>query len=427
MTEETQATDFNQLTGHEHTESFNSPPIETDPEVEPAQVNELESRSENLPSFEDILEPRMSWLSEKLENIGISQPTEVQHQAVPLALKGQDLLVEAETGSGKTMTFVLPLLAHLKQGVSRSSTVALVVTPTRELAQQVASVIESLAPESSDSPVVVVGGVNQKYQVRDLRRNPGLVVGTPGRILDLMRQRQIDLRSCSFFALDEADEMLSMGFLEDVQAILRHLPTHRQGIMVSATISPRVELLASHVLNRPEVLAIEKKERESEESKVEHLFVSVGSGLMDKGRMLVRLIEHYHPRSAIVFCNTKSDTELVEAILKRQGFDAEKLNSDLHQKQREAVMDKLRGDRLNLLIATDLAARGIDIEQIDLVVNYTLPEQAESYVHRTGRTGRAGRAGRAISLIAPLDIPKLHILKKSIGAIFDELEDSFDH
>jgi ATP-dependent RNA helicase DeaD len=358
-------------------------------------------------------------LLDSLNKFTFTRPTPVQEQALPLALQGRDLLIEAETGSGKTLTFVIPLIAHLKQSVTDRSTVGLIITPTRELAQQVYQVIQQLVPK--ENPTLVVGGVRSREQFSSLNKGSRVIVGTPGRILDLVRGRKIDLRNCSFFALDEADEMLSMGFLEDVQAIIRNLPKNRQGILVSATLNPRVEILASHVLSRPETITVAREIRQNIDLKVDHMYVNVGSGLMDKGRCLVNVIEKYRPRSAIVFCNTKSDTELVEAILKRQGFDAERLNSDLHQQDRFNVMSKLKGERLNLLIATDIAARGIDAD-IDLVINYSLPELPESYVHRTGRTGRAGRSGRALTIIAPMDIPKFHNIRKSLDFDFAEVE-----
>lgn len=364
-------------------------------------------------SFKDLLfhEP----LLEAVSRLGLVTPTPVQEQTIPRALAGKDLIVQAKTGSGKTFAFALPLLSHLESlgDDAKNDTYGLIISPTRELAYQTSEVITKLATQYK--PACLIGGESIKQQIYSLREDARIVVGTPGRILDLMEHKNVDLRNCRYFVLDEADEMLSMGFLEDIRKILSRLPKERQGLFVSATISPYVESLANSFLKNAERITISTPTEEL--PLIEHFYVDVGMGVSAKTGALCHALEKFNPRSAIVFCNTKSDTELVEVILKRRGFQAEKINSDLAQKQRNKIIDQIRAGDLKILVGTDIAARGLDIDHVDLVVNYTVHEQAELYVHRTGRTGRAGRSGTAISLVGPQDFAAFFNLKKSIPNI----------
>jgi len=342
---------------------------------------------------------------------GITTPTPVQAAVLPEAITGIDMIVQAQTGSGKTLAFGLPLVQRIRREGIRYGTFGLIITPTRELAIQVKEVIASLTPEIK--PACIIGGASTKAQIQGMREDNRIVVGTPGRILDLIEQREILLRKCGYFVLDEADEMLSMGFYEDVRAILSRLPEKRQGIFTSATITPRVQNLAHSFLSSPKTVAIASST--SSAAEIEHLYCEVDADLTAKATALCDIIETRNPRSAIIFCNTKSDTELVEVYLRRRGFDARKINSDLSQNERERIMASVRKGTLRLLIATDVAARGIDIEQIDLVVNYAIHDTAETYVHRTGRTGRAGRKGTALSLVGPLDFGPFLNLKRGLS------------
>lgn len=369
-------------------------------------------------SFSEIISDPS--LLEILQAHNFTIPTPVQVGALPLAIEGRDLVVQAQTGSGKTLAYLLPLLLRLKEVAEKgdvTQTFGLVVTPTRELALQVHEVLTKL--DSSLAPVCLIGGVDIKEQQRGLKKDPRVVIGTPGRILDMQRQRFLSLKHCRFFVLDEADEMLSMGFLEDVRAILSRLPDKRQGLFVSATITPRVDMLANSFLTKPEQIRVAAVETEA--PLIEHLYCEVGGDLMAKPHALCDLIETLRPRSSIIFCNTKSDTQLVEALLRRRGFDARRINSDLTQSQRERVMQKIRAGDLQFLVATDIAARGIDIAQIELVFNYAIHEQPEIYVHRTGRTGRAGHHGRAMSLVGPLDFGSFHYLTKALDIKFEKI------
>ena len=385
----------------------------------PEASDELEAEEpQRILSFDELI--NCTAVLDSVKSLGYQNPTEVQAIAIKPALEHRDLIIQAQTGSGKTLAFVVPMLSHLLAASAKRElnyTYALVVTPTRELAQQVSQVIASLSTDFV--PTIVIGGVEADSQIKQLRKDPRIVVGTPGRLLDLMRQRVLSLKQCRYFVLDEADETLSMGFLEDVRAILSALPDRRQGLFVSATITPRVEVLAQSFLDRPKRAIV--GQYASDMPQVKHSYCEVGGELMAKPAALCDIIEVLRPRSAIIFCNTKSDTQLVEVLLRRRGFDARRINSDLSQAQRDRVMKKIRSEELRFLVATDIAARGLDIEQIDYVINYAIHDQPEAYIHRTGRTGRAGRSGQAISLVGPRDIGAFHFLGKVLEVQFEKL------
>lgn len=373
--------------------------------------NKETENKEALPRFDELL--KEEFLLAAINKLGFETASPVQAACIPLALTGKDLVVQAETGSGKTLAYSLPMLAHLKNKNASKKPgrpLSLIVSPTRELALQVVDVINDIAPELD--VVTVIGGVDMDKQIRALKKTCDTVVGTPGRILDLMRQKELNLKSAGYFALDEADEMLSLGFYEDVKTILTRLPDKRQGLFVSATISPRIAMLAETFLDKPERVTVDSPE--SSPDSIEHLYANVPSELMAKPNAICDYIETLRPQSAIIFCNTKSDTTLVEAVMRRRGFDARRLNSDLSQSQRTRVMKKIKNRELQFLVATDVAARGLDIEQIDLVINFAIHDQPETYIHRSGRTGRAGRKGKVISLIGARDFGAFHQLKKTL-------------
>jgi len=374
----------------------------------------LEKDEEDKKKSEPVLFDTLvkdSSMVEALKKLNITNATPVQSATIPAASDNQDLIVQAQTGSGKTLAFVLPLLLKLKNVDNKNSTFGLIVTPTRELATQVKEVVTSISPDIK--PALLIGGASIQNQIDDLSNDRRLVVGTPGRILDFLKRREINLRKCAYFVLDEADEMLSMGFLEDVRTILARLPDKRQGLFLSATITPRVQMLSQSFLTRPKTLIIETDSSDAPD--IQHLYCQVGGEMTAKALALCDLVETQRPRSAIIFCNTRSDTELVEAFLRRRGFDACRINSDLSQNHREAIMKRIREGRLQLLVATDVAARGIDIEQLDIVFNYALHDSHETYVHRTGRTGRAGRSGKAISIVGPHDFVTFYGLSKKMN------------
>lgn len=351
----------------------------------------------------------------------IASPTPVQSRAIPSILDGGDHVIEAQTGSGKTLAFVLPILTNLLDSMASNAhsngNFALIITPTRELAVQVNSIVAQLVP--GVHPACIIGGEKQESQVRQLRRDSRIIVGTPGRILDLIGQREIVLRKCKMFVLDEADEMLSMGFIDEVRKILAKLPKERQGLFFSATITPRVLSLASSFLVDPKRIEITRQAETT--PLIDHIFCRVDGSLTAKAEALATYLKKNTPRSAIVFCNTKSDTELVEILLRRRGFEPKRLNSDLSQKERDRTMSSFRSGDLRILVATDVAARGIDVSDVELVVNYSLHETPETYVHRTGRTGRAGKSGTALSLVGPQDFTVFHSLSRKLPCALSEI------
>jgi ATP-dependent RNA helicase DeaD len=357
-------------------------------------------------------------LVEKLKQLNILYPTPVQALSIPAALTGQDLIVEAQTGSGKTLAFTLPILRQIDPTTKRDRTFAIIITPTRELATQVKTVVHSVAQDFTVA--CLIGGENVNRQLNDLKIDKRIIVGTPGRILDLLERKEISLAFCKFFVLDEADEMLSMGFIDDIKAICSKLPKNRQGLFFSATISSGVKSLAYQFLNEPKEIHIAKNVDLI--PKITHSFLRVDGGVASKLHAVAHILTSYKVNSAIVFCNTKSDTELVEVFLKRRGMDALKINSDLSQKERDIVLNKLRNGELKYLIATDVAARGIDIKGLDMVINYSLHNEVETYVHRTGRTGRAGEEGKAICLVGPQDFGSFHTINKQLGLEFSEIK-----
>ncbi len=346
-----------------------------------------------------------------LKKLNITEPTKVQEAAIPVLIAKKDLVAEAQTGSGKTLAFVLPIISRIRSEQHKRGTFALILTPTRELALQVQKVIESIA--SDIKPALVIGGASQSAQIKALYNDCRIIVGTPGRIQDLINQRYILLRTCKAFVLDEADEMLSMGFLNEVRTILSRLPKERQGMLFSATISDRLQGLISEFLTNPETILVPKDEKTT--AQIEHFFCTVEPGVVSKAHALVQLLTTQDVQSAIIFCNTKSDTEILENFLGKRNLNVRRINSDLSQRERDEVIASLRNKTLKYLLATDIAARGIDIKELEMVINYSIHDDIEVYVHRTGRTGRAGASGRAVSLISPLDFLAFHAVKKKLG------------
>ncbi len=374
-----------------------------------------DSNPPSAPDFFELLEDRELILS--LKSLGISSPTPVQQQALPAALAGRDILAQAQTGSGKTLAFMLPILKKIRMAGPTRGTLALVVTPTRELALQAKSVVEKL--NVSITPACLIGGASAHQQEQQLKKDSRVVIGTPGRLLDFIDSRKLSLRNCQMFALDEADEMLSMGFVDQIREILSMLPKERQGLFFSATISGSVASLAYSFLRDPVTVSIEVDQ--SKKPDIDHFYCNVGGATMSKIDALAQILQSNKEDAAIIFCNTKSDTELVEVCLKYRGLDAKKINSDLSQRERDNVLTSLRNGQLRYLIATDVAARGIDIKDLPLVVNYSLPKEREVYTHRTGRTGRAGAKGKAVSLVGPTDLGAFYGLSKDSSVELKEL------
>jgi ATP-dependent RNA helicase DeaD len=359
---------------------------------------------EGEPTF-DVL-PLGADVRRAVDTLGYKHPTPVQRAVFEPAAQGRNLVVQARTGTGKTAAFAMPLADRIVRP-SIKAVQALILCPTRELALQVSREVEQLSKFRGLSVVAIYGGAPMTRQVSALESGAQIVVGTPGRVLDHLRQKTLDPSGVRVLVLDEADEMLSMGFARELHAILETLPTQRQGLFFSATVPPDIERLAHSQLKDPEFITLSSDQVGALE--VIHYVYVMQRG--DKVAQLVRILEVEDPESALIFCNTRDDTQRVADTLKNRGFDADWLNGDLPQPDRERVMSATREGRLRYLVATDVAARGIDISHLTHVINYDFPETAEQYVHRTGRTGRAGRTGTAISIVGPPDVGNLYILR----------------
>ncbi|APR77154.1 DEAD-box ATP-dependent RNA helicase CshA [Minicystis rosea] len=358
--------------------------------------------SRSAATFEVL--PLSRELRETLAEIGYTHPTPVQLAVWEPATRGNDAVVQARTGTGKTAAFGLPIVDHLVRK-SMAQVQVLALCPTRELALQVTNEIERLGKRKNIKVAAIYGGAPMQRQIDQIADGAQVIVGTPGRVLDHLRRGTLDPKHIRLLVLDEADEMLSMGFEREVTAILDSLPKERQTLLFSATLPPDIERMAKK-LRKPEYVTLSGDHVGA--LSIEH-FVYFVAG--DKLGALIRVIEVENPEGAVVFCNTKDETERVAQALTRQGYDADWLNGDLPQSDRERVMAKTREGRLRFLVATDVAARGIDISHLTHVINYDFPQDAESYVHRTGRTGRAGRTGTGISLITPHDVGGLYLLR----------------
>lgn len=328
---------------------------------------------------------------------GYIAPTPIQTGVIPLVLAGQDVIGQAHTGTGKTAAFALPILHMLEPEPDHKRVQALVLAPTRELATQVAEAMHVYGQHRSVRVLPVYGGQPYHRQITRLRRGVDVVVGTPGRLLDLIKQKVLDLSGVRTVVLDEADEMLSMGFIDDIEAILQATPPSRQTTLFSATVPPEIRRLADRYLRQPQSVTIEQQHRTVDTTEQRYYLVNYE----DKLAALSRLIEVEDITSALVFVHTRlSAGELAHALTSR-GYPAEALSGDLSQESREHVLRRFRKQHITVLVATEVAARGLDIEGISHVINFDFPQYPEAYVHRIGRTGRAGKTGIAISLLTP--------------------------
>jgi ATP-dependent RNA helicase DeaD len=357
----------------------------------------------DLPSF-DVL-PLSTELRKAIDELGYTHPTPVQRAVFEPAVRGLDLVVQARTGTGKTASFGMPLIDSLVRK-NQLTTQCFVLCPTRELALQVHRELERLGKYRGVGVVAVYGGAPMSRQVEQLKAGAQVVVGTPGRVLDHLHRQTLDASGVRVCILDESDEMLSMGFLPQINDILSYLPTPHQTLLFSATLPVDIQRIAETRLSDPVFLTLSGDQIGALD--IQHLTYF---SMRDKLDDLLRVIEVEDPESAIVFCNTKDETKRVAGALEKRGYDADWLNADLAQAEREALMESTRRSQLRFLVCTDVAARGIDISHLTHVINFDFPDSPEGYVHRTGRTGRAGRTGTAISLITPADIGNLYILR----------------
>lgn len=361
-----------------------------------------EEAIEELSSSEKKAEPTQASelpdiMQQALRAIGWSELMEVQQKAIPYILARRDLMVQSKTGSGKTGAFLLPLFDLLDPNEKAAQ--ALILTPTRELARQVHEEFEKMklgtAETNEFEAALIYGGVGYGPQLEALKKSQ-VVIGTPGRVLDHLESDNFDTSHLDMFILDEADEMLSMGFFPDVEAIGEHLPSKgkRHSYMFSATMPPAVRSLAREFLKEPDFLTISVDQVSVD--KIEHRYYLVGP--MEKDRALTRLIEAEQPEAGLIFANTKRTVRYLRKFLQNRGYDADEISGDLSQRDREKAMDRIREGELRFLVATDVAARGIDISDLSHVFVYDVPRDQEFYVHRTGRTARAGKSGTAIVL-----------------------------
>ncbi len=340
---------------------------------------------------------------------GFETPTPIQEQSIPILLKRGDLIGQAQTGTGKTAAFALPMAELLDS--SKQHTQAIILLPTRELCIQVAQEMHNLSKYSRLKIVPVYGGQPIDRQFRSLMHGPQIVVGTPGRVLDHLRRGTLNLSQISMVVLDEADEMLNMGFLEDVEEILKSAPADRQTALFSATMPPRIAALARTYLKNAQRVTIESKHRTVDQITQKYYEVIPSQ----KVEALARILDMESPGSAILFCRTRREVDDLGEALQSRGFEAETLHGEMNQASRDRVMNRFRTGQVDLLIATDVAARGLDIDQITHVINYDIPWDVESYIHRIGRTGRAGRAGDAITLVSPRERFQLKQIERFIN------------
>ena len=328
-----------------------------------------------------------------LDKAGFSQPTDIQAQAIPLALAGGDLIAQAKTGSGKTAAFILPVIERLTSGKGVD---CLVLVPTRELAQQVVDESSRFMENSRDRFVSVIGGESIFRQVELVNRGAKIVVATPGRLLDHLRSGRFKSFDPTTVVLDEADEILDMGFLEDVKAILGMLPSERQTLLFSATMPKPIRNLAARELKDPvEIKLIPKGELANKQ--IDQILHVVKAH--ERQNALVRVLDMQNPQKAIVFCRTKRDVDELNVFLSRIGYKSKALHGDISQNERNRIITDMRDGRCTILIATDVASRGLDIDGLSHVINFQLPEQCERFIHRVGRTGRGGQTGKAITLV----------------------------
>lgn len=358
-----------------------------------------------------------------VEKLGYTMPTPVQEQAIPFALEGRDVLAAAKTGTGKTAAFSLPSLDRIQKTDRKAAPTLLVITPTRELAMQIQEVTTVVARMGGLRTACVVGGVKIEPQIEKLRRGVDVLIATPGRLIDLMNQHAVDLDNVQILVLDEADRMLDMGFLPSVQRIVEATPATRQTLLFSATIDKSVLRQVDNMLNDPAVVQIASKGETADT--VEQYVVKVAH--VFKPELLAAVLQKYGTERVIVFARTRHRAEAACRKLKRAGYKAEAIHSDRSQNQRKRALDHFAEGRTDILVATDVLARGIDVDDVAYVVNYDVPTQAEDYVHRIGRTGRAGAEGFALTFVSPENKNELQAIEKLIKKTIPVLEiEGFD-
>jgi ATP-dependent RNA helicase DeaD len=355
-------------------------------------------------------------IQQVLDELGYQEPTPIQEKAIPELLAGHDVIGQAQTGTGKTAAFGLPLLQYVDPAVDEVQ--AVVLTPTRELCIQVTQALRAYAEHVDVEIVAVFGGAPIKSQQAQLRAGAHVVVATVGRMMDLMSRRSLVLTAARYIVLDEADEMLDLGFIEDVEKILRMCPSGRQTALFSATMPPPVKRLAESYMYDPSTIKITPKKLTVDA--IAQAFIEVPAN--EKASRLVELLKTEEPEQAIIFCRTKIGASKLEKTLKDKGLDVKALHGDMSQGSRDGVMISFKDHRVRLLVATDIAARGLDIEHVTHVINYDVPASSEVYVHRIGRTGRVGRTGRAITFVTPAQRDEIDRIERDVKTTIGEWE-----
>lgn len=346
-----------------------------------------------------------------LNTMGFEEPTPIQACAIPVAMSGRDMIGQAQTGTGKTAAYGIPVLEKILSSSNPSKELqAVVLSPTRELAMQVAEELNHLAQFTSVQALPIYGGQDMERQLRRLRKSPQIIVATPGRLIDHMKRGTISLNHISTIVLDEADEMLDMGFIEDINLIMAATPSDRQTLLFSATMPKPIQQLAETFLHDPEVVRMKAKEVTID--LIEQSYIEVPD--RQKFDILCRLLDLQEPDLAIIFVRTKRRVDELSEALKKRGYSAEGIHGDLTQGKRDTVIRQFREKTIDILVATDVAARGLDISGVTHVFNYDLPQDPESYVHRVGRTGRAGQSGEATTFVIPREIEHLRTIERLI-------------
>lgn len=341
-----------------------------------------------------------------ITEMGFEEATPIQEKTIPIAMEGQDLIGQAQTGTGKTAAFAIPLIQKID--VSEDKIVALVMCPTRELAIQVAEEVEKLGRFKGIRSLPIYGGQDIVKQIRALKKRPQIIIGTPGRLLDHINRKTIKLDDVQTVVLDEADEMLDMGFMDDITSILSLVPENRHTMLFSATMPENIKKLANQFLRNPEHVSVIPKQVSA--PLIQQSYIEVHE--KQKFEILCRLLDMESPELAIIFGRTKRRVDELSEALQKRGYSAEGLHGDLSQNQRDNVMRKFRDGSIDVLVATDVAARGLDVSGVTHVINFDLPQDPESYVHRIGRTGRAGKEGASVTFVTPREIDHLHFIEK---------------
>lgn len=355
-------------------------------------------------------------LSERLLKLRIDTPTQVQVKSIPYILEGRDVIAQAQTGTGKTLAFLLPILEKID--VDSEDTQALIISPTRELAIQISEEAQKLISVKGINILSAYGGQDVEKQLNKLKKNIPLVVGTPGRILDLIRRESLDLSKLKMLVLDEADQMLHMGFLDEVDAIFSYTPSEKQVMCFSATFNKEVKKLAKTYMNEPHYVSVKGQNVTLDE--IDQIIVHTTD--RKKQEALCEMIDTQQPFMAIVFCRTKRRVTALYEDLSQKGYNCDQLHGDLSQAKREKVMKDFRNAKIQLLIATDVAGRGIDVDGITHIYNYDMVLDTDTYIHRIGRTGRAGEKGTAVTFVTPKHNASLEKLEEDIKADVKKIE-----